>query len=85
MKTDKGSQVVNEGEVKKAATGDQVKEHKMMKDGCEVCLQPVAEGGGYVKISLEEVESFYRLTVSCDWLLCESSVFCEPSVYRFSH
>lgn len=75
---------MNEAEVKKAATGDQVKESEMVKDGCEVCLQPIVEGGGYVKISLEEVESFYRFTVSCNLLLCESSVFCEPSVLVYN-
>lgn len=47
----------------------------MVKDECKVCLQPMVEGGGFVKIPLEEVKSFYRFTVSCDWLLCESTTF----------
>lgn len=71
---DKESEVVNEAEVKKAGLGEQVKEREMVKDSCEVCLQPMVEGGGYMKIPLEEVESFYRFTVCCDWLLCESLV-----------
>lgn len=72
----KERRIVNEAAVKRAATSEQVKEieKEMVKDECEVCLQPMVEGGGYMKIPLEEVESFYRFTVSCDWLLCESSV-----------
>lgn len=65
---------MNEAEVKKAAAGEQVKKRVMVKAGCEVCLQPMVQGGGIVRIPLEEVESFFRFTVSCDWLLCESSV-----------
>lgn len=71
---DKESEVVNKAVVKKADLGEQVKEREMVKDRGEVCLQPMVEGGGYVKIPLEEVESFYRFTVCCDWLLCESLV-----------
>ncbi|XP_060715938.1 guanine nucleotide exchange factor DBS isoform X2 [Tachysurus vachellii] len=57
----------------------------MVKDECEVCLQPMVVGGGYMKIPLEEVESFYRFTVSCDWLLYEimqqeTSLLCAADI-----
>ncbi|XP_049326130.1 guanine nucleotide exchange factor DBS isoform X2 [Astyanax mexicanus] len=57
----------------------------MLEEQCEVCLQPIVEGGGYVRISLEEVESFYRFTVACDWLHYEimqqeSSPLCAADI-----
>ncbi|XP_072513532.1 guanine nucleotide exchange factor DBS isoform X4 [Salminus brasiliensis] len=57
----------------------------MLEGKCEVCLQPMVEGGGYVRISLEEVESFYRFTVACDWLRYEimqqeSSPLCAADI-----
>lgn len=38
---------------------------------CTVHLQPVKNGGGYVRISMEEVESYYHFCVSCDQLHSE--------------
>lgn len=34
----------------------------------DVCLCPVEESGGHVRISLEEVERFYRFSRCCHWL-----------------
>ncbi|XP_076026234.1 guanine nucleotide exchange factor DBS isoform X2 [Genypterus blacodes] len=34
----------------------------------EVCLWPVEQDGGYVRISLEEVERYHRFTRCCHWL-----------------
>ncbi|XP_028809885.1 guanine nucleotide exchange factor DBS isoform X2 [Denticeps clupeoides] len=56
-----------------------------VRDECEVHLQPVENGGGYVRISLEEIESFYRFCVCCDWLHYEimqqeSSPLCAVDV-----
>ena len=34
----------------------------------EVCLRPIEDCKGYVRISLEEVERYYRFTRCCHWL-----------------
>lgn len=38
------------------------------KDALEVCLQPVEERGVHVRISVEEVERYYKFSRSCYWL-----------------
>ncbi|KAM7407170.1 hypothetical protein PAMA_003075 [Pampus argenteus] len=38
------------------------------KDALDVCLQPIEESGGHVRISLEEVESYHKFSRSCFWL-----------------
>lgn len=46
---------------------EDVKEEEM-EGSLDVCLWPVEEGGGHVRISLEEVERYYRFSRCCHWL-----------------
>ncbi|KAJ8397930.1 hypothetical protein AAFF_G00432770 [Aldrovandia affinis] len=39
-----------------------------MRRELEVHLQPVEDAGGFVRISLEEMESYYNLCQRCHWL-----------------
>ncbi|XP_053295738.1 guanine nucleotide exchange factor DBS isoform X1 [Pleuronectes platessa] len=52
--------------VKSGGTGDHTGE--VMKGALDVCLWSAEESWGHVRISLEEVERFYRFSRYCRWL-----------------
>lgn len=54
---------------------EEVKEEEM-EGALDVCLWPV-QGGGPVRISLEEVERYYRFSRCCHWLCgrCQMFIF----------
>lgn len=41
---------------------------KAMAGAFDACLWPMEEDGGHVRISLEEVERYYRFSCRCHWL-----------------
>ncbi|XP_029385673.1 guanine nucleotide exchange factor DBS isoform X3 [Echeneis naucrates] len=74
---DGGSQTQEDGdmkadsrEVKNGGTGDETVEatEEESEGAFDVCLWPAEEGGGHVRISLEEVERYYRFSRRCHWL-----------------
>ncbi|KAK5890129.1 hypothetical protein CesoFtcFv8_013689 [Champsocephalus esox] len=92
---DGGSQTSEEGEAeadsgsteneaeKRDEIDDQnedVKEEEM-EGSLDVCLWPVEEGGGHVRISLEEVERYYRFSRCCHWL-CDEIMQLDSSPLR---
>ncbi|XP_068602581.1 guanine nucleotide exchange factor DBS-like [Brachionichthys hirsutus] len=46
-------------------------EDEELEGGMAVCLWPVKERGGHVRISLEEMKSYYRFSRCCQWLCDE--------------
>ncbi|XP_033984746.1 guanine nucleotide exchange factor DBS isoform X1 [Trematomus bernacchii] len=52
-----------------------------MEGSLDVCLWPVEEGGGHVRISLEEVERYYRFSRCCHWL-CDEIMQLDSSPIR---
>ncbi|XP_047193107.1 guanine nucleotide exchange factor DBS isoform X3 [Scophthalmus maximus] len=77
---DGGSQTQEEDEmeadtetkkVKDEGSGDQSDEVKREQEALDVCLWPAEESGGHVRISLEEVERYYRFSRYCHWLCDE--------------
>ncbi|XP_074514944.1 guanine nucleotide exchange factor DBS isoform X5 [Sebastes fasciatus] len=50
---------------------DRSEEMKEEEGSLDVCLWPVEENGGHVRISLEEVERYYRFSRRCHWLCDE--------------
>ncbi|KAK1903215.1 Guanine nucleotide exchange factor DBS, partial [Dissostichus eleginoides] len=52
-----------------------------MEGSLDVCLWPVKEGGGHVRISLEEVERYYRFSRCCHWL-CDEIMQLDSSPLR---
>ncbi|XP_019956300.2 guanine nucleotide exchange factor DBS isoform X1 [Paralichthys olivaceus] len=74
---DVGSQTQEEGEmeadsesnkVKSGRTGDQTEGVKDTQGVLGVCSWSAEESGGHVRISLEEVERYYRFSRYCRWL-----------------
>lgn len=49
-------------------TEEEEEEEEETGGGLDVCLRPVKENGGHVRISLEEVERYYRFSRRCCWL-----------------
>lgn len=78
MEADSGSM---ENEDIKAERGvemdNQSEEVKEEEGALDVCLLPVDESRGYVRISLEEVERYYRFSRCCHWLCgrCQMLLF----------
>lgn len=56
---------------------DQTEEskEKKMEGAFDVCLWPIEESGGHVRITLEEVERYYRFSRCCHWLCGRCQVF----------
>lgn len=50
-------------------------EEEEMEGSLDVCLWPVEESGGHVRISLEEVERYYRFGRCCHWLCGRFQMF----------
>lgn len=48
---------------------------KKMEGAFDVCLWPIEESGGHVRITLEEVERYYRFSCCCHWLRGRCQVF----------
>ncbi|XP_068561127.1 guanine nucleotide exchange factor DBS isoform X4 [Cebidichthys violaceus] len=59
---------------------EEVKEEEM-EGSLDVCLWPVEEGGGHVRISLEEVKRYYRFARCCHWL-CDEIMQLDSSPLR---
>ncbi|XP_068185930.1 guanine nucleotide exchange factor DBS isoform X3 [Antennarius striatus] len=64
---------------------DDRSEDEEMEGGMDVCLWPVEERGGLVRISVEEMQSYYRLCRCCQWLSDEimqldSSPLCAADI-----
>lgn len=57
-------------EVKNRKTDDPAEEAEEEENegAFDVCLWPAEEGGRHVRISLEEVERYYRFSRRCHWL-----------------
>jgi len=81
---DAGSRTQEEGEaesesktVKDGGTDAQTEEAQEENSGgaFDVCLWPAEEGGGHVRISLEEVERYYRFSRCCHWLRGRCQIF----------
>ncbi|KAM7380318.1 hypothetical protein PAMP_003626 [Pampus punctatissimus] len=68
MEDDLGSMKNIDTEAQRGVQMDEGGEDEETKDALDVCLQPVEESGGHVRISLEEVESYYKFSRSCFWL-----------------
>lgn len=47
----------------------------------DVCLRPLEESGGHVRISLEEVERYYRFSRCCHWLCGKCQMFKFPDSF----
>lgn len=54
---------------------DRSEEMKEEEGSLDVCLWPVEENGGHVRISLEEVERYYRFSRRCHWLCGRCQMF----------
>ncbi len=50
-------------------------EEEETEGSLDVCLWPVEESGCHVRISLEEVERYYRFSRRCHWLCGRSEMF----------
>lgn len=68
-----GEMKVNSEENEEAEPGDgngdgvEVDEREMQR-ALDVCLWPIERSGGHVRISLEEVQRYYRFSRCCHWL-----------------
>ncbi|XP_059198732.1 guanine nucleotide exchange factor DBS [Centropristis striata] len=91
---DGGSQTSEEGEIEadpgsmeneteRVETDDKTEEvaEEEMEAALDVCLCPVDESGGHVRISLEEVERYYRFSRCCHWL-CDDIMQLDSSPLR---
>ncbi|KAK0133068.1 Guanine nucleotide exchange factor DBS [Merluccius polli] len=64
-----GGQTEEEGGERKVTEEGAVARQGEMTEGVlEVCLHPIENSKGYVRISLEEVERYYRFSRCCHWL-----------------
>ncbi|XP_038576800.1 guanine nucleotide exchange factor DBS isoform X2 [Micropterus salmoides] len=70
MEADSGSMKNAETEAEMDDQTEEVKEEEM-KGALDVFLWPVEESGRHVRISLEEVERYYRFSCCCHWLVDE--------------
>lgn len=68
IEVNSGFEVNGETEAETEVTVDSRREEEEMEGAMEVCLWPVEESGGLVRISLEEVERYYRFSRCCHWL-----------------
>lgn len=57
-----------EKKTEQAVEVDGQSEEEEMEGALDVRLQPVEENGCHVRISLEEVQRYYRFSRSCNWL-----------------
>lgn len=58
-----------ENEEAESGDGDGVEvDEREMQSALEVFLWPIERSGGHVRISLEEVQSYYRFSRCCHWL-----------------
>ncbi|XP_026152082.1 guanine nucleotide exchange factor DBS isoform X4 [Mastacembelus armatus] len=87
MEVDAGSVQNGEIEAQRHTEMDQTKENKekRMEGVFDVCLWPVEESKGHVRIALEEMERFYRFSRCCHWLYDEimqldSSPLCAADI-----
>lgn len=63
-----------EREVKRSDQTEGSREEKM-GGAFDVCLWPIEESGGHVRITLEEVDRYYRFSCCCHWLCGRCQVF----------
>lgn len=63
-----GSVEKGETEAESGVEMDDQTEEEETEGALDVCLGPVEESGGHVRISLEEVERYYRFSRCCRWL-----------------
>lgn len=79
-----GSASVEKGEkeTEQGVDVDGQSEEEEMEGALDVCLRPVEESGGHVRISLEEVQRYYRFSRCCHWLFgrCQMLYHGLPSV-----
>lgn len=68
MEAGSGSVEKAETEAESGVEMDDQTEEEETEGALDVCLGPVEESGGHVRISLEEVERFYRFSRCCRWL-----------------
>lgn len=85
MEVNSGFEENGETEAETEVTEDSQTEEEEMEGAMDVCLWPVEESGGLVRISLEEVERYYRFSRCCHWLCDEimqldSSPLCAADI-----
>lgn len=68
MEAGSGSVEKEESEAERGVEVDDPTEEEEIEGALDVCLRPVNESGDHVRISLEEVERYYRFSCRCQWL-----------------
>ncbi|XP_030284684.1 guanine nucleotide exchange factor DBS isoform X1 [Sparus aurata] len=68
MEAESGSAENGETEAERGEEVDDQTEEEETEGALDVCLMPIEEGGVHVRISLEEVERYYRFICCCRWL-----------------
>ncbi|XP_049450402.1 guanine nucleotide exchange factor DBS isoform X7 [Epinephelus fuscoguttatus] len=82
IEADSGSMESGETKAERGEEMDgQTEEVKEEEGVLDVCLCPVEESGGQVRISLEEVERYYRFSRCCHWL-CDEIMQLDSSPLR---
>ncbi|XP_049903968.1 guanine nucleotide exchange factor DBS isoform X5 [Epinephelus moara] len=82
IEADSGSMESGETKAERGEEMDgQFEEVKEEEGVLDVCLCPVEESGGQVRISLEEVERYYRFSRCCHWL-CDEIMQLDSSPLR---
>lgn len=84
MEADSGSMKNAETEAEMDDQTEEVKEEEM-KGALDVFLWPVEESGRHVRISLEEVERYYRFSCCCHWLVGRCQMFYLSSISCMYH
>ncbi|KAE8299004.1 Guanine nucleotide exchange factor DBS DBL's big sister [Larimichthys crocea] len=83
MEADTGSEENEETEAERGgAEVDDQTEEENMEGALDVCLWPVEQSGGHVRISLEEVQRYHRFSRCCRWLLCDEIMQLDSSPLR---
>lgn len=77
MEAFSGSVEKGESEAERGVEVDDPTEEKEVEGASDVYLWPVEESGGHVRISLEEVERYYRFSRRCHWLCGRCRMFCH--------
>lgn len=75
MEAESGSAENGETEAERGEEVDDQTEQEETEGALDVCLMPVEERGVHVRISLEEVERYYRFICCCRWLRGRCQIF----------
>lgn len=75
MEAESGSAENGETEAERGEEVDDQTVEEETEEALDVCLMPVEERGVHVRISLEEVERYYRFICCCRWLRGRCQIF----------